>query len=48
MSIVNPIADAYTFFINVFACLPPPVQYFAGLAVILIVISTIVSMVFRG
>lgn len=45
---VNPISSAYNFFVNVFFTLPAPVQYFCALAVGLIVISTIVSMVFRG
>lgn len=45
---INPISSAYNFFVNVFQVLPPPVQYFTGLAVALIVITTIVNMVFRG
>lgn len=45
---INPIADAYNFFVNIFVNLPAPVQYFTGLAFVLIVISTLVNMIFRG
>lgn len=45
---VNPIADAYNLFVNIYLSFPAPIQYFCFLAVGLIGISTIVSMIFRG
>lgn len=45
---INPIVSAYNLFLNIFLTFPAPVQYFIGLAFALIVISTIISMVFRG
>lgn len=44
---INPISNAYNFFLNVWECLPLPVQALVLLAVGLFVISALVHLVFR-
>lgn len=46
--LINPIEQGFTFFLNAFQALPAPVQYFTGLSIALIIISALVSMIFRG
>lgn len=44
---INPISDAYNFFINIWNCIPFPIQALVMLAVGLFLISAIVHLVFR-
>lgn len=44
---VNPISNAYNFFINVWECLPLPIQALVLLAVGLFIINALINLVFK-
>lgn len=45
---VNPIVGAYDLFVGFCQALPAPIMYLVGLGFGLIILSTVVSMIFRG
>lgn len=45
---VNPIVSAYNLFVSFCQAIPAPIMYLVGLGFGLIIISIVVSMIFRG